>query len=99
LFGENLEGTAPAVPKFFGRAGARSSKGWQNWRAHLLMRREFSAVREHCPPEKLFSTRHLLLAAVLPVANRRRHSPSFGLGRSLALPIHSVPRPASLAPF
>jgi len=35
------------------------------------MRREFSAVREHCPPEKLFATRYSLLAAVLPVANRQ----------------------------
>jgi len=25
------------------------------WRAHLLMRRKFSAVQEHCPPEKLFA--------------------------------------------
>jgi hypothetical protein len=25
-FGEKLEGTAPAVPKFFGRAGARPSR-------------------------------------------------------------------------
>jgi len=35
------------------------------------MRREFSAVREHCPPEKLFATRYSPFAAVLPVANRQ----------------------------
>jgi hypothetical protein len=29
----------------------------ENWRAHLLMRRKFSAVREHCPPEKSFTSR------------------------------------------
>ena len=37
----------------------------KNWRAHLLMRRKFSAVREHCPPEKL-AIRHSLLATRLP---------------------------------
>jgi len=35
------------------------------------MRRKFSAVQEHCPPEKLLATRYSLLAAVLPVANRQ----------------------------
>jgi hypothetical protein len=29
------------------------------------MCRKFSAVQEHCPPEKLFATRHSLFAAVL----------------------------------
>jgi hypothetical protein len=37
----------------------------KNWRAHLLMRRKFSAVHEHCPPEKL-AIRHSLLATRLP---------------------------------
>jgi hypothetical protein len=56
-----------AMPKFFGRAATRPSKVWQNWRAHLLMRRKFfgSAV---APPSKTF--RHSLLAAVLPFATR-----------------------------
>jgi len=27
-----------------------------DWRAHLPICRNFSAVREHCPPEKLLST-------------------------------------------
>jgi hypothetical protein len=27
-----------------------------DWRAHLPMRRNFSAVQEHCPPEKPLST-------------------------------------------
>jgi hypothetical protein len=32
----------------------------QRWRAHLLMRRKFSAVRERCPPENsLLATRCL----------------------------------------
>jgi hypothetical protein len=33
-----------------------------DWRAHLLMRRNFSAVQEHCPPKNhsLFATRHSL---------------------------------------
>jgi hypothetical protein len=48
-----------------------NSFGEKFWRAHLLMRRKFSAVQEHCPPEKLLATRYSLLAAVLPVANRQ----------------------------
>jgi len=39
---------------------------------------KFSAVREHCPPEKPFATCYSLIAS--------RHSLSFQLGRSLALP-------------
>jgi hypothetical protein len=49
------------------------------------MRRKFSAVREHCPPEKLLAIRYS------PLATHRslfasRHSLPFLLGRSLALP-------------
>jgi len=45
------------------------------WMVVLLHDREFSAAREHCPPEK--TIRHSLLAI--------RHR--FRLGRSLAFPI------------
>jgi hypothetical protein len=85
-----------AMPKFFGRAATRPSKVWQNWRAHLLMRRNFfgSAV---APPSKTF--RHSLLAtrccftirhSLFAIRHRSR------LGRSLALPIFPVPRPTTL---
>jgi hypothetical protein len=38
--------------------------GEKFWRAHLLMRRKFSAVHEHCPPENLlFAIRYSPLAA------------------------------------
>ncbi len=43
----------------------------------------FSAVREHCPPEKPFAIRFRSTSHHSPVANRCR----FWLGRSLALPL------------
>jgi hypothetical protein len=52
------------------------------------MRREFSAVQEHCLPKPI-AIRYSPFAI--------RHSPSFRLGGSLALPFFSslVPRPSS----
>jgi hypothetical protein len=72
----------------FGRAGAQPSKDWQNWRAHLLMRRKFSAVQKHRPP-KLFATRYSPFAAVFGSA---------GASPSHFIP-SSVPRPTPLVPF
>jgi hypothetical protein len=54
-----------AVLKFFGRAGARPSKVWQNWRAHLLMRRKFFGSAVALPSRKPFAIRYSPLAAVL----------------------------------
>ena len=70
------------------RASVHACKGEQRVRS-AIVKRIFSAVQEHCPPEKLFAIRHSLFAT------RCR----FWLGRSLALPLHFVPRPASHDPF
>ena len=50
------------------------------------MCRKFSAVQEHCPPEKPFAIRHSLLAAV------------FGSAEASLSYSPLVPRPASLVP-
>ena len=59
-----LEGTAPAVPKLCGRAGARPSKP-------LPSKKPFAIFRS------LFATRHSLLAAVL--ARQEPRPPNFSL--------------------
>jgi len=52
----------------------------------LLSTENFSAAREHSPPEKLFATRYSPFAVhQSPVANR--NSLPFWLGRNFALPI------------
>ena len=49
-----------------------NSFGEKFWMAHLLMRRKFSAVQEHCPPEKLLAIRYSPFAFHhSPVANRQ----------------------------
>ena len=55
------------------------------WRAHLLMCRKFSAVQEHCPPEKPFANRYS------PFATRYRFG-SAGASSSHFFP-SLVPRP------
>jgi hypothetical protein len=57
-----------------------------NWRVVLQHDRIFSARQS-----RALQKNHSLLAI--------RYSLPFRLGRSLAFPIHSVPRPSSLAPF
>ncbi|MFZ8851829.1 MAG: hypothetical protein ACO2PL_06960 [Armatimonadota bacterium] len=52
-----------------------------------MLSKFFSAVREHCPPEKLFAIRHSLFAVVL--ARQEPRPPIFAF----------VPRPASHDPF
>jgi|GEM_PF-1028528 len=54
------------------------------------MRREFSAVREHCPPEKLFSTRHSPFTI--------RQSP-FAIHQSLPFLARQEPRPPKISPI
>jgi len=49
--------------------------GWKTGGRISWCAENFSAVREHCPPEKPFAIRHSLLAAVLPFATS--HSLSF----------------------
>jgi hypothetical protein len=58
--------------------------------------KKFSVMLEGTSPDvpKIFGS-----AGALPSRKTTRYSPPFRLGRSLALPIHSVPRPASHAPF
>jgi hypothetical protein len=69
-----LEGTAPAVPKFCGRAGARPSK--------LLFATRYSLLTIRC---RFTIHRHYSLLAIRhsPFAIRRR----FQFSMSLALPI------------
>jgi ribose transport system substrate-binding protein len=48
----------------------------ENWRAHLLMRRDFSAVQEHCPPEKLpFHQSTFAILHSLPFSARQEPRP------------------------
>jgi hypothetical protein len=69
------------------RASVQACKGEQRVRS-AIVKRIFSAVQEHCPPENL-PLYHS------PVAIRK--SLPFRLGRSLALPFFSslVPRPTT----
>jgi hypothetical protein len=84
-FSVMLEGTSPDVPKIFGSAGALPSRKTTR----------YSPLATRCSPfairQSLFAVHYSLFAI--------RYSLPFRLGRSLALPIHSVPRPSSHAPF
>ncbi|MFA0735576.1 MAG: hypothetical protein OGMRLDGQ_002076, partial [Candidatus Fervidibacter sp.] len=44
--------------------------GWEKLEGASPDAPDFSAVREHCPPEKPLAIRHSLLAAVLTFASR-----------------------------
>jgi hypothetical protein len=62
--------------------------------------RNTALQKNHSP----FATHHLLSTAHHPLPFYQsliasRHSLPFWLGRSLAFPIHSIPRPASHDPF
>jgi hypothetical protein len=80
------EGEPPGEPKLSARCGVQ-----------LLKAKKFLGSARALPSRKTVANRHLLFVVHYSLSDIR-YSPSFWVGRSLALSIHSVTRPSSHAP-